>query len=59
MKVSLSRRGVSHASHRLHFLFHSLYLTAAAMEGHLFYSVMAGGTLLFMVGSALLEHDAA
>ncbi len=57
MRLRITRHGVSHASHRLHFLFHSLYLTAAAMEGHLFYSMMAGGTLLFMVGTELLDRE--
>ncbi|QHR71837.1 hypothetical protein forsur_36 [Escherichia phage forsur] len=57
MKFAVSRSGASHAAHKLHFLFHSLYLTAAAMEGHLFYSLMAGGTLLFMVGTAVLGNE--
>lgn len=57
MKLAVSRSGASHEAHKLHFLFHSLYLTAAAMEGHLFYSLMAGGTLLFMVGTAVLGNE--
>lgn len=53
----MSKAHASHAAHRLHFLFHSLYLTAAALEGHLFYSLMAGGTLLFMIGTAVLGDE--
>lgn len=57
MKLSVTRRGVSHVAHKMHFLFHSLYLTAAAMEGHLLYSLMAGGTLAFMIGCAVLGDE--
>ncbi|MGG4739365.1 hypothetical protein ACLPBM_20440 [Escherichia coli] len=57
MKLAVTRSGASHAAHKLHFLFHSLYLTAAALEGHLFYSIMAGGTLLFMLGTAVLGDE--
>ena len=57
MKLAVTRSGAGHMAHRMHFLFHSLYLTAAAMEGHLFYSLMAGGTLLFMIGTAVLGNE--
>lgn len=57
MHVTLNKASASHAAHKMHFLFHSLYLMAAALEGHLFYSLMAGGTLLFMIGTAVLGNE--
>ncbi len=39
---------------RGHLLAHSFYLTAATLEGHLFYSTMAAATLLFMLGSSMI-----
>ena len=59
MHVNLTRVGAGHAAHKLHFVFHSLYLTAAALEGHLFYSIMAGATLFFMWGTAVLSNEPA
>ena len=57
MHLPISKAKASHAAHKMHFLFHSLYLTAAALEGHLFYSLMAGGTLLFMIGTVILGDE--
>lgn len=51
-----SKEGAGNAFHKMHFLCHSGYLTAAALEGHLLYSVMAALTLLFMVGCAVIGH---
>jgi hypothetical protein len=57
MHLPINKASASHAAHKMHFLFHSLYLTAVALEGHLFYSLMAGGTLLFMIGTVILGDE--
>lgn len=57
MKLVVTHPNAGYVAHKMHFLFHSMYLTVATLEGHLLHSVMAGGTLLFMLGAAALDAE--
>ena len=50
----LQKEKAQHVAHRMHFLCHSFYLTAATLEGHLLYSTAAAILLVITLASAAL-----
>jgi len=53
--MRVTKAGAAHAAHKMHFLCHGMYLTAAVMEGHLLYSTAAGILLFVTVVGAMLD----
>ncbi|CBW54762.1 hypothetical protein [Pantoea phage LIMElight] len=54
MALHVTKQVAAHTAHKMHFLCHGFYLTAAVLEGHLLYSTAAAILLVVTVAGAAL-----